>query len=472
MKKSILPLLLIAFVSQAQVSELVYSVPVNADTHGHTDGIISEDSLLYVLTEHHVHVLSYDCDAKETEIHEIMPIDESLFIVDLFLTDDWFYFVMHGKRSIQRMNRNDPNQGLEVIADNLTFPTALSATETKVYYADYGQAAIYGIDLNGTTQTPELIIEDSRLYYNDVFKMALIDSFLYAVGDEVLFKINTTDDVVEAIPMPGLKIGFAVVSIGENKLLAKSNTDLYVIDLSDNSYFFIGALDCSGNDFTCLGIEFTIIGDAIFITQQESPDVVKLWLPNTLFADMDNDKFGDLANTLEIVNNDFQKGFVFSSSDCDDGNSQINPSQTEVPYNGLDDDCNPLTIDDDLDQDGYGLVDDCDDQDSEINPMAIEIPNNGIDEDCDGLDITTSTHELANSILNIYPNPVVDEINIEFIGEIQFMVSIYSLAGELILVSENEKVISFNSIPRGTYLMEVKELESGNTIVEKIVVGK
>ncbi len=70
--------------------------------------------------------------------------------------------------------------------------------------------------------------------------------------------------------------------------------------------------------------------------------------------------------------------------DCDDANAAVNPGMTEVPYNGLDDDCNPATPDDDLDGDGYGIAVDCNDTDATVNPAAIEICD-GIDNDCDGV---------------------------------------------------------------------------------------
>ena len=57
---------------------------------------------------------------------------------------------------------------------------------------------------------------------------------------------------------------------------------------------------------------------------------------------------------------------------------------TEIPYNGIDDDDDPLTLDDDLDQDGYLLVDDCNDDNAEINPGMVELCDD-IDNNCNGL---------------------------------------------------------------------------------------
>lgn len=47
--------------------------------------------------------------------------------------------------------------------------------------------------------------------------------------------------------------------------------------------------------------------------------------------------------------------------------------QTEIPYNGIDDDCNPATRNDDLDQNGFLAADDCDDNNASINSQATEI---------------------------------------------------------------------------------------------------
>jgi hypothetical protein len=70
------------------------------------------------------------------------------------------------------------------------------------------------------------------------------------------------------------------------------------------------------------------------------------------------------------------------ASDCDDMNPSVNPDQIEIVYNGLNDDCNSATPDDDLDLDGYPIVNDCDDKNPNINPGLTEIPYNGVDDDC------------------------------------------------------------------------------------------
>jgi len=91
------------------------------------------------------------------------------------------------------------------------------------------------------------------------------------------------------------------------------------------------------------------------------------------------------------LDGDGYDGEAVGGDDCDDTNSLIYPDAPESS-NGLDDDCDDLidegtdVVDDD--GDGYSEAEgDCDDQDDSISPDAEEIPYDFIDNDCDGYDL-------------------------------------------------------------------------------------
>ncbi|MBK9736576.1 MAG: hypothetical protein IPO92_17095 [Saprospiraceae bacterium] len=57
-----------------------------------------------------------------------------------------------------------------------------------------------------------------------------------------------------------------------------------------------------------------------------------------------------------------------ASDDCNDNNPDVNQVLSEIPYDGIDNDCNPGTVDNDLDMDGFDIPADCDDNNANINP--------------------------------------------------------------------------------------------------------
>lgn len=85
------------------------------------------------------------------------------------------------------------------------------------------------------------------------------------------------------------------------------------------------------------------------------------------------------------LDDDLDQDGYLQSVDCNDNNAAINQGQTEIAYNGLDDDCNPATFDDDIDRDGFIQAEDCNDNDENVNPNVEEIPENEIDDDCNGI---------------------------------------------------------------------------------------
>lgn len=76
--------------------------------------------------------------------------------------------------------------------------------------------------------------------------------------------------------------------------------------------------------------------------------------------------------------------------DCNDEEPSVHPGAEEIPYDGVDQDCDGVDPVD-LDGDGWDAVQaggfDCDDEDSAVHPDADEIPYDGIDNDCEDGDL-------------------------------------------------------------------------------------
>jgi hypothetical protein len=74
-------------------------------------------------------------------------------------------------------------------------------------------------------------------------------------------------------------------------------------------------------------------------------------------------------------------------ADCNDGNPAIHPGATDVPDDGVDQDCDGVDSTN-LDRDGDGInrPQDCNDSDPSVRPGATETPADGIDQNCDGKD--------------------------------------------------------------------------------------
>jgi len=103
---------------------------------------------------------------------------------------------------------------------------------------------------------------------------------------------------------------------------------------------------------------------------------------------IDEDCSGTDAIDLTILDNDADT--YMADVDCDDSNPNVHPGAQEIANNGIDDDCDENSLYDgtlDIDGDTYAADDECDDGNANIHPGATDIANNGIDEDCSGEDL-------------------------------------------------------------------------------------
>ncbi|HEY6887441.1 MAG TPA: putative metal-binding motif-containing protein [Solirubrobacter sp.] len=93
---------------------------------------------------------------------------------------------------------------------------------------------------------------------------------------------------------------------------------------------------------------------------------------------------GDLRTSCEQIEGDADLDGVRRPADCNDANPAIRPGATEIPDNGIDENCDGADATN-LDRDGDGVArpQDCDDGDPAIKPGAREIRGNDVDENCD-----------------------------------------------------------------------------------------
>lgn len=144
-----------------------------------------------------------------------------------------------------------------------------------------------------------------------------------------------------------------------------------------NAAIYPGATElCNGVDDNCDGN----IDEGLAAT---------LWYP-----DRDGDSYGDATGGISSCTT--VSGYILDGTDCNDADATAYPGGTEVPYDGIDQDCDGSDWID-VDGDGYASDvvggSDCWDTNPDVHPGMQETVD-GVDEDCNGrVDDTTTAYD-------------------------------------------------------------------------------
>ncbi len=279
------------------------------------------------------------------------------------------------------------------------------------------------------------LIPDGRLVVSSFGKIAIVD------GQSVeVFTFNNTE--IRDLFLESNGNILITTSRGIDRLNTSTNQIENVIegDPYSDSDFLVSGIDNEGT----LYIEF------------QSRDLAII------------DASGDecIISGFDIEEPNIDKFFNLNDSTLAYFGYSINGSQNECSLIG-----GPLDVAFDNDFDGFLSDVDCDDENPDINPDATEIPNNGIDEDCDGEDLLSSIDKFSRSKIQVFPNPAIDYIYYQLDETLDVVTSLYNIDGKLLRTATSDSKIKVDDFSRGVYFLEFQEQKTGSSIIEKVIIN-
>jgi hypothetical protein len=198
-----------------------------------------------------------------------------------------------------------------------TFPGIRGLTTIRVTNGGLGDADNEKVSSSDIVLNEETIINSSN--FNQNVKVVDVEKTLNS-------KINTIEVTVRGKPGGALTV----------QVLAEDGD----VDFDSDGFTRVEG-DCDDNNSSvnpnaqelCDGVDNNCDGQ------------IDEGLKTTFYEDADGDGYGNPQVTTKACSQ--PSGYVTNNTDCDDTNAAVNPGATEIKKNGIDDDCNASTPDDD-----------------------------------------------------------------------------------------------------------------------------
>ena len=159
-----------------------------------------------------------------------------------------------------------------------------------------------------------------------------------------------TDGTVSGTKSVTSASGATVLPIKVNNVTKSGTKIFFTAETTDGAELFVynpavsivttTINQCGGTYFwSNNNTTYSISGIYTGLTVDNVTQVLNLTIstPSLFYADADNDGFGNVLISQSTCSQPV--GYVVNNTDCNDNDANINPSKTEIAYNGIDDNC-------------------------------------------------------------------------------------------------------------------------------------